>query len=124
MQSTRILKHKIRNLILILCAGLFYIVWLECGGTGIPCIFRKITGWLCPGCGITKLILGLIRLDFGYAYKANQFIFITIPYILFILGYDLLCKDKTDCIRRVINISEYIYVILLVAFGVFRNISS
>lgn len=122
MQSTKILKHKLRNLILILCAGLFYVVWLECGGTGIPCIFRKITGWLCPGCGITKLILGLLRLDFKYAYNANPFIFITIPYILFILSYDLICKNKEKCFTKLVNISEYVYVALLIMFGVYRNI--
>lgn len=122
MLLTRILKHKLRNLILILCAGLFYVVWLECGGTGIPCIFRKITGWLCPGCGITKLILGLLRLDFKYAYNANPFIFITIPYILFILSYDLICKNKKKRFTKLVNISEYAYVALLIMFGVYRNI--
>ena len=56
--------------------------WLKVTGIGIPCIFRKITGWYCPGCGITTLILCISEQDFVGAFRANPFLFVTSPFLL------------------------------------------
>jgi len=45
----------------LLCAGLFYGYILIPLGLRIPCVFYRITGLRCPGCGITDLCLGLLH---------------------------------------------------------------
>ena len=40
-------------------------------GIGIPCFFYKVTGLRCPGCGNTRAVLSLLRLDFGAALRYN-----------------------------------------------------
>ena len=52
-----------------LCAGLFYGYALIPLGFRIPCLFRRVTGLRCPGCGITDLCLGLLHGRFLPAYN-------------------------------------------------------
>lgn len=53
----------------VLCAGLFYGYVLVPLGISIPCPFRLITGWRCPGCGISRLCLDLLHGRFSPVYN-------------------------------------------------------
>lgn len=69
--------------LLILSIGLFY-AFLAKQGFAFPCIFRKFTGLLCPGCGNTRAVLALLRFDFIKALKFNPLFPIEFGYIGFI----------------------------------------
>lgn len=45
----------------------------------IPCLWRTLFDFECPGCGITTALTYIIRLDFEKAYDANKLIFILLP---------------------------------------------
>lgn len=45
----------------------------------IPCLWKTIFGFTCPGCGLTTALIKLIEFDLAGAYKTNQLIFIIIP---------------------------------------------
>ena len=47
--------------------GLFYNIT----GYGIPCMLHKTTGLECPGCGLTRAIAAVVRLDFAAAFDFN-----------------------------------------------------
>lgn len=49
---------------------------------GIPCVFYEITGFKCPGCGISRMFAALARLDFIAAFKENPLVFLTGPFVL------------------------------------------
>lgn len=55
-------------------------------GIGIPCLFRLLTGWLCPGCGNSRAALALLRLDIRAALEYNMLF----PLEIFYLGWVLL----------------------------------
>ena len=74
-------RKKLRTLIILLAAGAGYYIWLRLTGLGIPCVFHLATGLLCPGCGITRMILCLSRGDFSGAFAANAFLLITLPFL-------------------------------------------
>ncbi len=46
---------------------------------GIPCIWKSLLGFECPGCGLTTALINLVQLNFVAAYKSNPLIFIVIP---------------------------------------------
>lgn len=84
------------------------------------CPFHKITGLFCPGCGVTRMILSIVKGDFYQAFRYNPLLFILIPLFLFlvfnsILKYKFLKKEKQEKI--------YIFIIiLLIIYGILRNI--
>ena len=55
--------------LLALLAG--YGVFYNITGFGIPCMLHEITGLECPGCGLTRAIAAVVRLDFAAAFGFN-----------------------------------------------------
>ena len=68
-------KKRLLRVILIACGllvllvgyGLFY----NATGFGIHCMLHKTTGLECPGCGLTRAIAAVVRLDFAAAFDFN-----------------------------------------------------
>ena len=117
------IRYSKMKLILILISFLIiYFILSELLDVGIPCLFYEITGYYCPGCGITRLLFSLLKLDFYQAFRYNPLIFI----LIIITGIYWLVKF---ILKKFINISieipNYVYYILLVIviiFGILRNI--
>ena len=53
----------------------------------ITCVFFKIFGIPCPGCGMTRAFLSLLKLDFYSAAKYNILIFF-MPYVFMYVFFD------------------------------------
>lgn len=65
--------------------GIFYT--LSRLGLGIPCLFYRLTGLQCPGCGNTRAALALLRLDFKAALGYNMLFPLEFFYILWVAGH-------------------------------------
>ena len=48
---------------------------------------RLLTGLQCPGCGVTRMCLALLRLDVSGAWKANPVLLLLLPLLGGLLGY-------------------------------------
>lgn len=88
----------------------------------IPCIFNKITGYLCPGCGITRCLFSLIEGNYIEAFYYNQLISILIiPFIIIstinIINY-ILDLSYIKIPKIIINA----LLIITLLFGIIRNI--
>ena len=117
------IKHSKMKLILILISFLIiYFILSELLDVGIPCLFYEITGYYCPGCGITRLLFSFLKLDFYQAFRYNPLIFI----LIIITGIYWLVKFILKKFMNIsIEIPNYVYYILLVIviiFGILRNI--
>ena len=91
---------------------------------GIPCIFYKLTGLYCPGCGITRAFFSLMQLDFKRAIHNNLLIIIVVPFLLYYLIIKLknwITFKKIDNIYP--NFLWYILVAITIIFGILRNFS-
>ena len=75
-------SRKLRFLLLVCLFGIACLIWLRLGGPSVPCMFHELTGLECPGCGITRMILALSRLDLKAAFRANAFLTVTLPYLI------------------------------------------
>ncbi len=102
--------------------GICYFVWLRLTNIPIPCLFYKLTGYKCPGCGITTMIMCVSRLDFAGAFEANPFLFVTGIPLLAELIYCYLCNARGQCLPKWNERVLTLYTAALMVFGVVRNI--
>ena len=90
----------------------------------IPCIFYEITGYACPSCGVSRMCLNILKLDFAAAFEDNPIIFIMAPIILFVLvvgnGY-YVYYGKT--IWHKFDKLLYICIVILIGYGFWRNLA-
>ncbi len=116
-------RDRLRVLAVWLAAGLGYLVWVRATGWGIPCPIHAVTGLECPGCGITRMLIGLSRGDWAAARAANAGLFYLSPLLVLVLGRVLwrwLTGRKADTPGTCIVI--WALVIYLVVWGIFRNL--
>lgn len=117
------LKSEARKFCVIFAIGLLYYLWIQLTDIKIPCVFNVITGFLCPGCGVTRMIVAASKFDFANAFAYNKFLFVTWPILLFLLGYSEwnYVKNGTRDIGRM-NIVLCIETMLFLVFGIIRNL--
>ena len=118
----RLLKvFSINIILLLLLLGYYYLN--KYFHIGIPCLFYKITSFKCPGCGITRMLFSILKLDFKKAFFYNPVVFILLPFLSFYILYQeyiYITKRKNN-----LKIPEFVYYILifiLIIFGILRNI--
>lgn len=116
------LQKEIRYLLIILGIGFGYYLWLNFTHLGIPCPFRTITGWLCPGCGITHMLIALIHLDFHTAYLENPFLLLTFPFLIGEILYQRYLQLTKQVNPQWNQVLLWLYVIALIIFGILRNL--
>lgn len=112
-------NNKILKLLLCFLILLGYYFLNKYFDFSIPCLFHELTNLYCPGCGITRMLFSLIKLDFYQAFRYNPLVFILFFICIFI-------QILSIFIRRKIKIPEYIYYVLLIIvfiYWIFRNLS-
>lgn len=88
------IRKVIRALSLIVLSGMGYlIVWTKLH-ISIPCIFYEITGFYCPGCGVSRMCLFLSRAEFYKAFWSNPLVFVLTPVLFFEI-----CRETVHYIR-------------------------
>ena len=108
--------------ILLLC-GFAYALWLRAGGFGIPCIFHTLTGFDCPSCGVTRMCMALLRLDFKVAFGYNAAIFCLLPLGIAVAArqiYVYVRYGRTQ-LEKWAQIAVVFMIGVLLIFGVVRN---
>ena len=99
----------------VLCAGLLYGYVLVPLGFRVPCLFCQITGWRCPGCGITRFCLDLLHGQFSPAY--NWGLVLAAPW-----GLALMAAERRGWRPRLVRALSWVLLAYLLAWGVLRNL--
>ena len=121
-------KNRVRKIIyrdgIILLAGILYAVFVRLTGLAVPCIFRTLTGWQCPGCGITRACLSLLKGEIRTSFSYNPFLYIAGPCIIYLIvrGDLNYIKDNTFQLNRQDTVLTYILTVAALIFGVVRNL--
>ncbi len=93
-------------------------------GLRLPCLFYELTGLYCPGCGNTRAVMALWRLDFIAAFRYNPLFLLELGYLAWVPGV---------CVHRYLQGKRFSYVPLhpaadaavlasILLWGVFRNL--
>jgi len=100
-------KKRARFIAFLACA-LIFIKYIP-----IPCIFYEITGWKCPGCGMTRAVFSILHFNFKEAFYYNPFCYLLIFFILqyFVTGRIQMKKWQSAILLGVVLL-----------FGVMRNL--
>ena len=117
-------KRLLREIGWILVMGTAYAIWFSFTGIGIPCPIRAVTGYRCPGCGITHCAVNLLHGRVREAFEANQFVFILAPFGLIygIWRAVRYIRDGSEEISIPETIVFAILFILAILFAFYRNI--
>lgn len=91
---------------------------------GIPCVFYQITGWQCPGCGITRAILSLLRLDIVQAFRYDLLFPLEIFYLLWVYAHASARYLKGGRFAYIppCQLLDIAILIVIVAWGILRNL--
>lgn len=81
------LRRLCIGLALVLAAGVGYAGWVHLTHLSVPCLFHMVTGLQCPGCGVSRMCLALMRLDITSAWQANPVLLLLLPLIGGLLAY-------------------------------------
>lgn len=109
--------------LLLCCAALLFLI-LALNGIAIPCVFNKLTGLYCPGCGNTHAAMSLARLDFASAFKYNplflpEFLYIAWVYLASAGSY---IKGKGFSYRPPVPALDICLLVVIVVFCIVRNV--
>lgn len=88
----------------------------------IPCIFYEITGFKCPGCGITRCLFSLLNGNIIKALYYNSLVAILIWPFLVYEGINLYRYVVGKSKLKISNVLEYILLVVVIVFGIVRNI--
>lgn len=92
--------------------------------TFIPCMFYKLTGIKCPGCGMTRAVHYLANGNIKMAMWYNLMLF-PAGIVLLYTGYRYmiyLIKDE-EIMNKTLEILTYILFVLIIIFAFVRNIT-
>ena len=84
----------------------------------IPCLFHRITKLYCPGCGGTRMVISLLKLDIKSAFSYNAYVFI---FAFLTIVYFIICIIRCKIIK-IPNLCIYIIIIVGILFAILRNI--
>lgn len=122
-------KDRVKNLVLtsitIIILIILYIFLNKHYGFYIPCLFHKLTGYYCPGCGATRCILSLLKGNIKSSFQYNPLFFILIPFLSFEIIYKIyiyLANKEDKITKKIPNVVWIVLLIITISFGILRNI--
>lgn len=121
----RAIKVAVISVILLVC-GLCYGWLCMTTGVAVPCVFYKITGYSCPGCGVSRMCINLMKGNIPAAIRCNPALFFCLFPMIAVM---------TDCLIRYIKCGDgkprkwqntvlYALIVILLVHGVWRNVVS
>ena len=111
-----------KKLIYTIVAGIAYCLIIRFTEFSLPCPIKYLTGYKCPGCGITTMMLALLEGDWQGAKGANIFLFYMLPTLA--LAIIIFQNKSNDGVRyrKLYNDFLGFYLFALISFGIYRNI--
>lgn len=84
-------------------------------GPILPCIFYKITGLYCPGCGMSRALNALLHNKIYQSFRFNS-----LPYIFAPLSLILYYRYKSN---KSYNFIIYIMILISILYMILRNMT-
>lgn len=101
---------------------LYYIIY-SLTNIGLICPLNFVTGWLCPCCGISRMLISLLKFDFEAAFYYNGALLILMPFwtVLGVIYFYNYIKTGNKKMKNWMAIIFYITFAIMIVFGILRN---
>ncbi len=109
------MKQDLKTVALI-GSGLLVLFTIMYVTFGTNCISVWLTGMPCPGCGLTRAGLAVLRFDFVEAWEMNPFIYAIGVYVVVVLIYRYLFNKKW----KFVNMCGIIIAIAMCIYYIYR----
>lgn len=88
------------------------------------CVFHRVTGLECAGCGLQRMLHSLLHLDFSGALRGNALAFFSLPVVLWAV-WIFRTRERHPRTFRLITSDRSIFVIVAVlsVWTLLRNIA-
>lgn len=86
------------------------------------CIYQELFHIACFGCGFTRMISSLFKLEFYQAFRYNPLCFILVFVIIIFAVIDIIYYNFKKKFIKIPNIVIIVLVIIIFAFMIVRNI--
>ncbi len=120
------LRYSAIKILTVACVGLLYFLLVTIFKVGLPCPIHAVTGKFCPGCGISRMCVSMLRLDFPAAYRSNRLLFILLPFFfVYLAGKEWIYIRRGS--RNTGKIETAVLALVtaaLLVFGVLRNMEA
>ena len=88
----------------------------------LPCPYKTLTGWACPGCGLTRALHALLHGNLRLAFSFNPWVFVGGPAAAaFALLPRTMAPDRAQGLRTAL---AWVMLAITLAFWVWRNTAS
>lgn len=115
------MKKKIVTLLIIILLFILYLIIGKYFSLYLDCPIKKLTGLYCPGCGITRMFLSILQLDFYQAFRYNPLVFISLPFFIFFYLQGLFTK-KEPLYNKIPTQIWVVIIVIFIIYGLIRNI--
>lgn len=121
--------EKFKNLFfqfLVLTVSGIVIVFLNPHFSFFPtgCVFNKITGFLCPGCGMSRGIHSLFCGDINKAIHFNVLLVTALPLSMLWLIFRYTASKYCLNVKKYDNMVIAFFISIVIVYGIIRNIPS
>lgn len=103
---------------------LFYYIFDPIESGWMPqCLFHKVTGLHCMGCGSQRVLHNLLHGDLQAAFKANAFLVLSLPFLIFLIYLELSRSHYPRLYSKIHSLPMIVTITaMLVAWLFVRNI--
>lgn len=116
-------RKQLKTAGIVAALGLGYYILTQLTPFRIPCVFQKITGLACPGCGVTHFCMRLLQLDFFGAVRENLALAVLLPIWMGALLIRVIWHPRwLQKNSRGEKILLWGSIAVLLVFGVMRNL--
>ncbi len=109
-----------------LVAGGVWMLWHHDPNTahsGFPgCIFLSVTGFFCPGCGVTRALHAVVHGDLARAFAMNPLAMVIIPLIPLMLLHDRGFRPRWLQPLMTLAMEPKVWIFAIPAYWIARNL--